>query len=230
MVTANRTISKPQALEGSKEPGSIFERLRRSILTCELPPGASIYEQELAQQFGVSKSPIREALLRLQEQRLVEVRARSGYRIKPLSIIDANEIYEMRQMYERACVVRAIENAPDQQIDDLREYLTDDAYVEIPDWIALNRQFHSAIAAISGNSLLAEAATQLNDQVDRFTFVSLGRLRQPGNFDHLNKQHAKIVEAMRARDKTAALSVLRSHIEKSRQRTLQALMNWQVTP
>jgi GntR family transcriptional regulator, rspAB operon transcriptional repressor len=229
-VTANQTISMPQRPGHQDEPLTVFEQLRRSILTCELPPGAAIYEQELAQQFGVSKSPIREALLRLQEQKLVEVRARSGYRIKPVSITDANEIYEMRQMYERACVVRAIEKATDRQIDDLETHLTGNVHVSVSEWMAMNRHFHSAIANICGNALLAEAAMQLNDQVDRFTFVSLGRLPQPGNFDHLDKQHRRIVDAMKARDKTAALSVLRSHIEKSRLRTLQALTNGKIGP
>jgi DNA-binding GntR family transcriptional regulator len=216
--------------EKAMDAPSIFEQLRKDIITCELAPGTAIYEQELAQRFGISKSPVRDALLRLQEQNLVEVRARSGYRIRPISIVDANEVYEMRQLYERACVSRAIKHASDQQIDDLQQYLTMESYMGMRDWIALNRRFHSALAAISGNALLADVADQLNDHVDRFTFVSLGRLRQPANFAQLNKQHAAIVAALRLRDKSTALSVLRSHIEKSRQRTMQALANSAVVP
>ena len=75
---------------------SIYEQLRRDIVTCELPPGSAVYEQELAQRFGISKSPVRDALLRLQEQRLVEVRARSGYRIKSVSVAEAGEIWLKR--------------------------------------------------------------------------------------------------------------------------------------
>lgn len=208
---------------------SVFEQLRRDIITCELAPGTAVYEQELAQRFGISKSPVRDALMRLQEQNLVEVRARSGYRIRPVSIIEANEIYEMRQMYEKTCVSRIIKFASDGQIDDLRQHLTMESHMDMRAWIDLNRRFHSALATASGNSILADVANQLNDRVDRLTFVSLGRLRQPANFDKLNRQHAAIVDALRARDKTAALSVLRSHIEKSRQRTVEALSNPAVT-
>jgi DNA-binding GntR family transcriptional regulator len=203
----------------------VYKTIRNEIITCELLPGSTIYEQELAQRFGTSKSPVRDALLRLQEQNLVEVRARSGYRIRPISIKYACEVYEMRYLYEEACAARAITHATDEQIDSLRRHLTDQAYMDIREWIALNRRFHSALADICGNSLLTEVANQLNDQVDRFTFVSLGRLRQPTNFVHLNKQHAEIVAALQARDKRRALSILRSHIEKSRKRTLQALTN-----
>lgn len=209
---------------------TVFEQLRKDILTCELAPGAAIYEQELAQRFGISKSPVRDALLRLQEQNLVEVRARSGYRIKPVSIADANEIYELRHIYERACVTRAIHHASAQQIEDLQQYVTTDGQMEMREWIALNRRFHSALAVISGNALLAEAANQLNDHVDRLTFVSLGQLRRPADFAQLNKQHAAIIEALRLRDKRTALAVLKSHIDKSHHRTIRGLENSAIRP
>jgi DNA-binding GntR family transcriptional regulator len=209
---------------------SILDQLRRDIVTCELSPGSLLYEQELAQRFGISKSPVRDALLRLQEQNLVEVRARSGYRIKPVSIVEANEIYEMRQLYERACLLRAVEQASDQQIDSLQARLTTNDRMDVRDWIAMNRSFHSALAAISGNTLLAEAANRLNDLVDRLTFVSLGLLRPHATFGPLNRQHAAIVAAMKARKSRAAASILQSHIEKSRQRTVQALGNAAVKP
>lgn len=209
---------------------TVFEQLRNDILTCELPPGMAVYEQALAQRFGISKSPVRDALLRLQEQNLVEVRARSGYRIKPVSIAEANEIYELRHIYERACVTRAIDHASTQQIDDLRQYVTADGEMEIREWIALNRRFHSALAMISGNALLAEAANQLNDHVDRLTFVSLGQLRRPADFARLNKQHEAIVAALRLRDKRTALAVLKSHIDKSYERTIRGLENSAIRP
>ena len=208
----------------------IFERLRDDILTCALAPGVAIYEQELAQRFGMSKSPVRDALSRLQEQNLVEVRARSGYRVKPISIAEASEIYEMRQLYERACVSLAIDHATDQQIDDLSQHLTTDPYMHIVEWIALNKHFHSAIAMVCGNARLANAANALNDEVNRFTFVSIGRLQQPISFARLNKEHAALQTAMRTRNKRTALSILRTHIEASRQRTMQALANSVVVP
>ena len=98
------------------------------------------------------------------------------------------------------------------------------------DWIARNRRFHSALAAISCNALLTEAATRLNDLVDRLTFVSLGVLRAPASFGPLDRQHAAIVAAMQARDARSATSILRAHIEKSRQRTMQALHNASIKP
>jgi DNA-binding GntR family transcriptional regulator len=189
-----------------------------------------MYEQELAKRFGVSKSPVREALLRLREQKLVEVRARSGYRVRPLSLIEVDEMYEMRQLYERACVERAIEKASTEQLSSLDRFLTDKAYVPTPEWLALNRQFRSALAELSGNSYLAEASTKLHDHFDRFTIISVTRLQQSVDFTYFNQEHAKIVEAMKRRDKRSALSILRGHISASRERTLQALSNPGVVP
>jgi DNA-binding GntR family transcriptional regulator len=91
-------MTRPAGAAKSKErlvnTTSVLDQLRRDILSCELPPGVAIYEQELARRFGVSKSPVREALLRLQEHNLVEVRSRSGCGVRPISIIEAEEMYE----------------------------------------------------------------------------------------------------------------------------------------
>lgn len=209
---------------------SVYDQIRGDILSCTLAPGLPIYEQELAQRLGVSKSPVREALLRLQEQNLVEVRPRSGYRVRPLSLVEAQEMYEMRLLYERACVTRAITHASDEQIATLEGCLTQDAHMPAPDWIALNRRFHSALATICGNARMADAATKLSDQFDRFTFVSVGRLPQPLDFSRFNNEHAEIVAALRARDKRRAVALVRQHIEASRQRTIQALANPAVVP
>lgn len=202
---------------------TVFEQIRQDILSCELPPGAEIFEQQLARRFGVSKSPVRDALIRLQEQKLVEVRPRSGYRVRPISIVEAEEMYEMRQLYERECVARAIDHASDDELESLHEHLTTEAFMPTLQWVALNRRFHSAIAAVSGNSCLAEAANRLNDQFDRFTVVSVGRLAQPVDFTRFNDEHRALVAAMLRRDKRAALALLRNHIAGSRARTMQAL-------
>ena len=69
----------------------VYTQLRREILSCDLAPGSKIFEQELAERLGVSKSPVREALLRLQEQNLVDVQPRSGYRVRPISLSEAGD-------------------------------------------------------------------------------------------------------------------------------------------
>jgi DNA-binding GntR family transcriptional regulator len=105
----------------------------------------------------------------------------------------------------------------------LEDHLTKEPHLSAPDWIALNRRFHSALASICGNARMADAAIKLNDQFDRFTYVSVGRLQQPLDFTRFNEEHAGIIDALRTRDKRRAVAIVRAHVEASRQRTLQAL-------
>ena len=209
---------------------SIYAQLRREILSCDLAPGSKIFEQELAERLGVSKSPVREALLRLQEQNLVDVQPRSGYRVRPISISEAGEMYEMRFLYERACVMRAITHASDAAIASLKSHLLMKARLPIPGWIAANSRFHSALAEICGNGRLADAATKLNDQFDRFTFVSVTKLEQPPDFTRFNNDHLALVQAMQKRDKRRATAIVKNHIDASRDRTLQALAHPAIIP
>ena len=89
----------------------VYEQIRADILSCALVPGSAVYENELAQRYSVSKSPVRDALLRLQEHGLVEVLPRKGYRIRPISIADAHDLYEMRVLLEKASVRRACDDS-----------------------------------------------------------------------------------------------------------------------
>lgn len=202
---------------------AVYNELRARILSCELAPGQPIFEQQLAQQFGISKSPIREALLRLQEQDLVEVKSRSGYRVASVSPTEAEQMYEMRRLYERACVKGVIARASDEQIAGVGRFLTTDAHMFAAEWITLNRRFHSELASISGNAHLARATMRLTDQFDRFTHISAGRLPRPIDFNRFNDEHAALVATLRIRNRKAALALVDAHIEGSRQRTLQAL-------
>ena len=209
---------------------SVYAQLRREILSCDLAPGSKIFEQELAERFGVSKSPVREALLRLQEQNLVDVQPRSGYRVRAISRSEAGEMYEMRYLYERACVMRAIAHASDAAIASLEDHVMMKARQPISEWIAANRRFHAAIAEICGNGRLADAATKLIDQFDRFIFVSVTKLEQPPDFRRFNDDHLALVQAMRKRDKRRAAAIVKSHIDASRDRTLQALAHPAIIP
>ena len=149
MTPLSSPLSIPNAANGA--PGvlmrdGVHERMREEILSCVLKPGALVQENDLAQRYGVSKSPVRDAFLRLEQQGLVEVLPRKGYRIKPISVADAAEMYEMRLLLERACIARAIDHATDATLDALDVYRKSARAADLPAWIAYNRAFHVAIA------------------------------------------------------------------------------------
>ena len=207
----------------------VHERMREEILSCVLKPGALVQENDLAQRYGVSKSPVRDAFLRLEQQGLVEVLPRKGYRIKPISVADAAEMYEMRLLLERACIARAIDQAPDATLDALDVYRKSARAADLPTWIAYNRAFHVAIAHAGGNARLARTATRIIEEFDRLTWMSIARF-DTGGLAALVAEHVALIDALQARDKRRALAVARDHVEEARDRLLDSLSNLAVVP
>jgi DNA-binding GntR family transcriptional regulator len=208
----------------------VYERIRGDILCCTLQPGSALHEQALAQRFQVSKSPIRDALLRLQEQHLVDVLPRKGYRVRPISLADAVELYEMRLVYERECALRAIDHASDATLAALDEFRSGPRGRDMPKWIAYNRRFHLAVAAASGNSRLQRAATEVIEQFDRLTYVGVGGGGEALDVRQFAAEHAAIIDALQKRDRRRAGALIRAHVEASRKRTLASLAHPAIVP
>ncbi len=209
---------------------TVYRRLRADILSCHLRPGSQIQERQLAERFQVSKSPIRDALLKLEEQNLIEILPRKGYRVKPISIADAREIYEMRMILERECVARVVDLATDEAVRDLDRYREMPGLdVELADWIEYNRSFHAAIAEASGNSRLARAAREVIEQFDRFTYTSVAQSGPHGRAQ-FGAEHVALIDALQKRDKRQALAIARDHVDASRRRVLETLENPTIVP
>ena len=197
---------------------SIYDRMRADILTCALTPGALIQEKDLATRYEVSKSPVRDALLRLQEQGLIEVIPRRGYRIQPISVSDARELYEIRLLLERACIKRAIENATNQDLANLDHFRSAGENRSLAEWVTYNRDFHRAIAQLSSNARLTRMTQEVIDQFDRLTFMGVVTAPSDASSEKLVGEHCSIIDAIQARDKTAAGRLINGHVMKSQKR------------
>ncbi|MDA0240232.1 MAG: GntR family transcriptional regulator [Proteobacteria bacterium] len=204
---------------------NIYRQIRADILACDLMPGSHIHENVLAERYEVSKSPVRDALLKLEEQGLVDVIPRKGYRVRPVSANDAKELYEMRLLLERACVRGAIESASDETLKALDRFRGDDDSKTLADWVGYNREFHGAIAAAAGNARLAKATEDVLDQFDRLTFMGVASFMIGGYSETFDDEHCAIIDAIQARDKGRASSLAAAHIKSARRRVLAALEN-----
>lgn len=205
----------------------VYEQIRADILCCMLRPGSQLQERQLAERFQVSKSPVRDALLRLAEQDLIEVMPRRGYRVKRISLADARDLYEMRQILERECIQRLIDSASDETLARLDAFRAGSPGDELADWIDYNRAFHAFFAEHCGNARLARAAREVIDQFDRLTYTSV--TSSPGVvLGDFVDQHCALIDAVQEREKRQALAISREHIEDSRRRVLQALENMPV--
>ena len=208
---------------------TVYHRLRGDILSCALRPGALLQERQLSERYGVSKSPVRDAMLKLEEMSLVEIIPRKGYRVRPISLVDAHELYDLRVMLERECVSKAVELASEAQLAALDRFRDVDGAMPLPEWIEYNRAFHGAIAEASGNARLARMTCQILDQFDRLTTMSVVRSGPEGRESFVG-EHGLLIDALQRRDRRQAVALSRDHAESSRKRVLAALAHPSVVP
>jgi DNA-binding GntR family transcriptional regulator len=207
---------------------TIYRLLRADILSCALRPGSQIQERELIERFAVSKSPIRDALLKLEEQNLIEILPRKGYRVKPVSLTDARELYDMRLILERECVSRAIDQS-DEILSGLNPFRNGPDSEDLSDWIAYNREFHVAIADLCGNARLGAVARDVIEQFDRLTYTSVSLTGPKGRAQFVD-EHAAIIDAIQQRDRRHALMLARDHVDGARRIVLETLEHPTIVP
>lgn len=200
----------------------VYRRLREEILGCRLRPGEDIREHDLAARFAVSKSPVHDALGRLEREGLVKVRPRQGYRVAPISLADARDIFRLRALLEVACVVEGARRAPTEALDALVRFRRFDRRAFPGGFIVYNRAFHCALADLAPNRRLAAAARDMIEQMDRLVHVSLTMMRgrHPGK---LTREHAAIIDALRRRNGRRAAGLLRAHVREAERRVAAAL-------
>jgi DNA-binding GntR family transcriptional regulator len=144
---------------------------------CELAPGAAVTERELGARYGLGKAPLREALIRLGHEGLLESIPRSGYRITPVTIQDVQDIFALRLLLEPAAARQAAGRIDEALLYELNElcragYTPGDRTSESA-FLRANRQFHVAIADASGNRRLARLLGQLLEETERLFHLGL---------------------------------------------------------
>ncbi len=198
---------------------NLYDAIRSEILSCRLMPGEELREQDFTERFQVSRQPVREALLRLEQERLIKVNPRQGYQVNPVSMRDARDLFRFRLALEPACVAEAIENATAAELEALDRFRIFEASESFIDY---NRAFHHALMNASGNARMAAAACDLIDQADRLVRISLGDIkgRDPSQ---LVAEHGEVIDAMQRRDVRAARKLIRNHVARAERRVLSAL-------
>jgi DNA-binding GntR family transcriptional regulator len=215
----------PENALGSKSGlirDGVYEQIRADILACILAPGSRVFENDLAQRYKVSKSPVRDALLRLQEQGLIDVLPRKGYLIRPISIEDAHDLYEMRLLLEKSSIRRACEHASDEGLASLDQFRAVENG-DLAHWVLYNRNFHRHIAQLSGNARMAKMADEVIDQFDRLTFVGVASAPSVAASENFLAEHCEIIDALQARDRSKVTSLITKHISKSQKRLFAVL-------
>jgi DNA-binding GntR family transcriptional regulator len=213
----------------------IYGALRREILSCAIPPGAEIRDAEIAERFAVSRSPVRDALLRLEAEGLVVISPRKGYRTAPISIADARDLFEFRAVLEPACAASVASEAGDEVLRGLDRFRSMSGFAAgaedaEPSFVQYNREFHLAIARLCTNRRIRDATIDLIEQFDRLVTVSISSNEAGGQRDALIKEHCEIIDALQARDGRRAGRILSRHAGRARKRVLLALSRSPIVP
>lgn len=201
---------------------TIYRAIRYAILTCEFKPGQDLREQVLAEQYRVSRSPVRDALLRLEQENLVTVLPRQGYRVKPISIPDVEEIFGLRLLIEPACAAAAalMDDTALKALDRFRDILNED-FAEAG-FLEYDASFHSTIAELSGNVRIAAVAQDLIDQFERPGRLA-SRTLQHEAARCFRAEHEAIINALQAHDPDRASQLSYEHVKYARERVTMAL-------
>jgi len=196
-----------------------YRELKQRILDDELKVGDQYLELEVAAMLGMSRTPCREALIRLANEGLVEVRARHGMRVKPVSVRDTREIYDVLTALEStAAGLAAQRDLSDDDIGRLRDAVADmDARLlsdDLDGWAEADERFHRLLLELSGNRRIVELVGTYIDQAHRVRMLTL-RLRPKPVAS--NDDHRAVVDAIVARDADSARRIHWDHRERSGQ-------------
>ena len=196
----------------------VHAQLKRDIAEFKLVPGDRFTENELSERLGVSRTPVRQALFKLQQEGFVEVLFRSGWRVLPFDFDQFEQFYDLRMVLETTAVHRLCET--DRRIDHaLLDGLAaiwlvpvaerSGATAQVAQW---DEAFHCALVAAAGN---AEMARVHREVTERIRIIRRLDFTQQPRIDATYDEHAKILKAVRAHRGDQAAMLLRAHIATS---------------
>jgi phosphonate utilization transcriptional regulator len=208
-----------QLVQSNSLPALVHAEIEQLILRGELAAGQRVNESELATRFGTSRGPIREALRALEECRLVRSEKHRGVFVREITVAEADEIYDVREVLDELIGQRVAERATPAQLGELHSVVAEmdeaTATHDVRRYHALNLKFHDLLVDFAGNARLAESYRLLTKELLLFR---LRGLQDGGGFAVSNTEHKAVVEAVAARDGRRAGQLLRQHAAKSRAR------------
>ena len=224
-------MSAKEGLRLAKPPvrrltDTAYHAIKQDILACELAPGAEVTERELGERYGLGKAPLREALIRLRHEGLLQSIPRSGYRIMPVTIQDVQDIFALRLLLEPAAARQATGRIDESLLKELNElcrsgYTPGDRTSE-SSFLRANRQFHVAIADASGNHRLARTLGHLLEETERLFHLGLAVRDRTEEMQH---EHAGLVAALISGDADAAERLTIEQINAARAMVMDGILS-----
>lgn len=215
--------------------GSLIEvalqQMKRSIICCDLAPGEKLKVAELSKAYGLSSSPIREALNRLAQEGIVESSENKGFRVAELSLVDFEQITRLRCLLEGEALADAIRCGDDaweagvlagfHRLSVIEKRISSVGVVLDDDWSARHKGFHWAMLSACPSDLMLGMINSLFDRAERYRrYCALRRTVER----HKGDEHKRLMEAVLARDSDKAVAMLQQHIRNTLSRVSDVLL------
>lgn len=196
---------------------AVYEAIRDAILKNQFKPGERLMETELADEMTVSRTPVREAVRRLEAEGYVEMIPRKGTYVSALSIQNVLDVFEIRAALEALAAFNAALRATPKDIADMKQCMEAEASLwescDLGKTIEVDMLFHSQLYRASKNNRIEGIVNDLREQTYRLRSTTLAT---PGRLKFALDEHRKILAAIEARDPKAARNAAYEHIDKSR--------------
>jgi DNA-binding GntR family transcriptional regulator len=190
----------------------VFESLREAIMSGILEPGERLMEIQLAEELGVSRTPVREAIRKLELENFVVMIPRKGAYVAGVSLKDIADVFEIRSALEGLAAGLAAERITDDELEQMERvlfYRADEGELDLEQLVKSDTDFHALVYKASRNERLIQILANLREQIQRFRTTSLA---VPGRMKHAIDEHRRIVEALRNHDSEEAQSLAIAHI------------------
>ena len=195
----------------------VFNTLRQAILTGELKPGERLMEIHLANKLGVSRTPIREAIRKLELEGLVTMIPRRGAEVAQITEKSMNDVLEVRRAMDALCAELACERITDEETQQLRQAcVTFEAAVKTRDVKKIAQadvELHDIIVQATGNQRLVQLINNLSEQMYRYRFEYI---KDASQHQRLIEEHRVIYESILKKDKETASQAARVHIDNQK--------------
>ncbi len=191
----------------------VYEELKRQIMIGEIPPGTRMMEVELADDMGVSRTPIREAIRKLEKEGLVSIEPRRGAYASEISIKDMVDVLEVREFLEGMAAGLASKRITEEEIEALKHSI--DAYRDAvesgatEEIIEEDEIFHKLIVDCSGNKTLIQMINQVQELALRFRYIYYEDFSR---YQNMPNEHQEILDAVLSGDPEVARSVADAHV------------------
>lgn len=196
----------------------VYEQLKRDVADFKLVPGDRFTENELSERLGVSRTPVRQALFRLQQEGYVEVLFRNGWRVLPFDFEQFEQLYDLRMVLETTAVQRlctdetGVDRVLLDQIASIWLVSATERSTDIRQVAQWDEDFHCSLVAAAGN---AEMTRVHRDVTERIRIIRRLDFTKQARIDATYEEHAKILRAIQRKRSDQAVLLLRAHIQTS---------------